>query len=150
MKNWFQAFKAFKYNLCRYIGDVKEVLAQPNYWYDFRQLYNPVPHNVVGADGRVMQMHTRWGLYKLNPVDDPYRSLKGAWFPPLNLECDILISKPLLSNATCAAPSRGQKLRAAPELVQQCRESASFVLGRVVLTAGCQIGYVDYTGAVIN
>jgi len=63
--------------------DVKEVLTQRNYWYDFRQLYNPVPKTLfVAPDGHAVQ-----GM------------------------------------------SAGQKLRAAPELVQQCRESASFVLG---------------------
>ena len=35
----------------------------------------------------------------------------------------------ILTNPCRLATWRGQKLRAAPELVQQCRESASFVLG---------------------
>jgi hypothetical protein len=38
------------------------------------------------------------GLYNLNPVDP---QLESAWFQPLNLKCDILVSKICFSNSTC-------------------------------------------------
>jgi hypothetical protein len=42
------------------------------------------------------------GLYKLNPVG-PY--LDSAWFQPLNLSCEKLVSK-LVSNSTCTTTPR--------------------------------------------
>ena len=63
--------------------DVKEVLAQKKYWYDFRQVYDPVP----------------------TPT---WQGTAGFHVPSYG---------------------KGQKLKATPELIQQCRESASFVMG---------------------
>jgi hypothetical protein len=43
----------------------------------------------VGSDGNLVVTHFKVGLYKLNSVD-PER--EGAWFHPLNLNCDLLVS----------------------------------------------------------
>jgi hypothetical protein len=51
------------------------------------------------------------GLYKLNSVYPI--ELESAWFQPLNLKGDFLVSKMLLSNSTCTATPRRYERRAA-------------------------------------
>jgi hypothetical protein len=52
----------------------------------------------------VRRVRAAVGLYKFN-LDD--FELESAWFQPyLNLQCDVLVSKFALSNATCTATLR--------------------------------------------
>ena len=70
MGPWIQGTEAFRQwaadgGTCRraiVLVDVKEVLSQQKYWYDFRQLYTPVSSAAMGADGRAVERWSRWGV----------------------------------------------------------------------------------------
>jgi hypothetical protein len=69
MKTWFQAFAFEWVNLCRYATFPDIIRALPGYLKE-------------GVTSVV-------GLYNLNPVDP---QLETAWFPPLHLSSENLVS----------------------------------------------------------